>query len=395
MKKRLLLIAFTLLLSGCANPIDALTQGDDDTQIEDSRSSSSRKEKEIHYDEYFLENSSLFGLNSLSNTQQIWYGDIENILSSMAEEGPLNEQAISMGLTEDDIDKIFACVCIDHPEFFYVEGYSYSIHTIGDKVVGYSFAGKYTMTREEAERRKKEIETAADEILRGYDSAESDGSDYSKIKYLYEALIKNTEYDLSAPDNQTIYSALVGKKSVCQGYAKSMQYLLTKLGIECTLVQGIAQGQAHGWNLVKSNGQYYHLDATWGDNSYHPADGGASPEILYDYMLVTTAEIKKDHIIEEIFPLPVCTATQDNYFEREGAVFSDIDEIRLKLLFASASPADNYQVSIKCTTKSCFDDMKEFLLDQNKIFDYYTAGGTRISYYQNEELLCLTFWVTN
>ncbi len=35
-----------------------------------------------------------------------------------------------------------------------------------------------------------------------------------KIKYIYTYLIDNVDYDLDAPDNQNIYSALVGKRSV-------------------------------------------------------------------------------------------------------------------------------------------------------------------------------------
>ena len=55
-----------------------------------------------------------------------------------------------------------------------------------------------------------------------------------------------------APDNQNIYSALVGKRTVCAGYARSAQYLLQKMGMECIYVTGTcANGEAHAWNQVK------------------------------------------------------------------------------------------------------------------------------------------------
>ena len=200
---------------------------------------------------------------------------------------------------------------------------------------------------------------------------------------------------MDAPDNQNIYSALVLKRSVCQGYSKAMQYVLNAMGVECTLVQGEAFGMTHGWNLVKADDAYYFLDVTWGDNSYHPGGDAASPEILYDYFLVTTEEIQKEHVITEIVPLPVCMSSADNYFVRENAYLLAADEDQLRMLFANATAENGWQVSLKCVDEECFKAVKKLLLDENKIFDLYPVGNNKVAYYQNEELFCLTFWVTN
>ena len=403
MRKLLLAIAMLFLLGGCTNPLEDLdmTSGFVEGEAEIQSSLDAKKnllDDDDHqaYDDYFLVSGSRFAYQTLNEAQKVWYEDMEHILGSMAEEGRLSKKGLEQGLTEKDLEHVFACVCMDHPELFYVEGYTYSTHLLGEQVIGYSFTGNYGMDRTTAVCRLEEIKFAAQQILDGFDFAWTDGSDYEKIKYVYETLIRDTQYDLNAPDNQTIYSALVGKRSVCQGYAKSMQYLLNAMGVECALIQGTAQGEPHGWNLVKADGDYYYVDATWGDTSYRPEGGDTSaPEILYEYLCVTTEDILKEHQIEEIYPLPMCTATQDNYFVREGALFSEVDQGALRILFGMASAEDDYQVSLRCTTKECYEAIKEFLLDQNKIFDYYPAGGNRISYYQNEDLLCLTFWVTN
>lgn len=393
----IIMLAAALTFGGCAKLSDAFPIGREES--EDSEEDSGRKtkgKKQKEYDDHFLRKGSRYARKSLTSAQKIWYDDVEHILGSMEVDGELSKEGIDEGLTEKDLELVFNCVCMDHPELFYVEGYSYVTHVVGESVVGYVFSGSYGIDKDTALQREKEIKQAAKNMLAGLPDEGKNLDDYEKIKYVYEKLILETEYSLDAPDNQTIYSALVGKESVCQGYSKAMQYLLNELGVECTLVQGVAQGQPHGWNLVKADGEYYYVDVTWGDNSYHPNVGAmAAPEILYDYLLVTTEEISADRKIDEVVPLPVCTAMADNYFVRENAYFSTLDEVGLQMLFTMATPENAWQVSVKCANKECYDDLKDFLLTKNKIFDYYPVGGNQISYCQNEELHCLTFWVTN
>ena len=113
---------------------------------------------------------------------------------------------------------------------------------------------------------REEFDLVAEEILRGI---AKDASEYEKVKYVYDRMITDTEYDLSSPDNQNIYSVFIHHLSVCQGYSKATQYLLNRLGIESTLVLGtVDTGEGHAWNLVSVNGEWYYLDATWGDASY-------------------------------------------------------------------------------------------------------------------------------
>ena len=83
------------------------------------------------------------------------------------------------------------------------------------------------MDRETAAKRLEEIDAAASRILSGISP---DAGDYEKVKYVYDTLIRETDYELGAPDNQNIYSVFVNHVSVCQGYAKATQYLLNRLG---------------------------------------------------------------------------------------------------------------------------------------------------------------------
>ncbi|MBP5282282.1 MAG: hypothetical protein J6Z22_07255 [Lachnospiraceae bacterium] len=394
-----LMLVAALALGGCSDPLSDYEYSREELGYYNApevyQESGAKPVKE--YDDHFIQAGSRYYKMSLDETRRLWYEDIEHILGSMQTYGELSEEGVKAGLTEKDLEHIFTCVCMDHPEFFYVEGFSYVAHVLGDNVIGYTFSGNYSVDRAEALEREREIETAYEEFRLALAANEDPIiSDYDLIKYVYETVIRQTDYVADAPDNQSIYSVLVGRKSVCQGYSKTLQFLLNKLGVECTLIQGTAFGESHGWNLVKADGDYYYVDVTWGDNSYHPdASGEMAPEILYEYLCVTTEEILKEHSIDMIVPLPVCTSTKDNYYVQEGAYFTDLDEVGLKWAFRKASPENYYQVAIKCATQECYETVRDFLLEKNKIFDYYTVGSSRISYYENPEMLSMTFWVTN
>ena len=63
------------------------------------------------------------------------------------------------------MDKIYNAVMMDHPEYFYVDGYEYTIYTRGEKTVGIEITAKYTLDLDSCLSRKEEIHEAAEDIL--------------------------------------------------------------------------------------------------------------------------------------------------------------------------------------------------------------------------------------
>jgi len=346
---------------------------------------------------FLMEEAFTYARDCLSEAEQIWYRDIERILGSFGEGAALSREGLKAGLEESQIDKIFQCVLCDHPELFFVEGYSYTKYMRGEELLSIEFSGNYCVDLETALTRSRQIRTAADAILAG---VEPDASDYEKVKYVYDTLILNTDYDLDAPDNQNIYSVFVSRRSVCQGYAKATQYLLNRLGIECVLVLGTVEtGEGHAWNLVKVDGHYYFVDTTWGDVSYRidetlPWEGGM-PEINYDFLNVTTEELLRTHIIGGEVPMPLCTAVEANYYVREGALFTSFDREQLRVLFERAAERGRRDVAVKCSNAECYEEILQALIGEQEIFGLLPGGESSIAYTQNEKQFSLTFWVTN
>ena len=342
------------------------------------------------------EGGSHFAYESLDAQEQIWYREIEQALGEMTDVAKLSTEPLEQGMNEQDIDKIFQCVLIDHPEIFYTTGYTYTKYTQGSKTIGIDFSGAYQMTKEAAGERAKAIRAEAEKWLSQIDQ---DASEYDKVKAVYEEIIFNTEYDPGAADNQNIASVFLGGASVCQGYAKATQYLLNHLGVMCTLVQGsVESGESHAWNLVRVDGSYYYVDTTWGDASYRMDDGSGqkeAPVINYDYLCVTTEELLRTHRIESVIPMPECTDISANYYVQEGTFFTFYDREQMREIFDRAREDGRQDVTLKCADAVCYEEICRALLEEQEIFSYIQGGTTSITYAQNEKQLSLTFWVTN
>lgn len=366
-------------------------------ELEQLAESNSWREEISDRVSFEAEGHDTYGYDSLTEAERIWYEDI-NLLLSTRYEGSiqLSREGFDAGLTEENLDKIYQCVLIDHPEYFFVTGYEYTKYTSMGKLLGIEICGTYNADVRECIERKAQIEAEVDRLLA---QAPTEASDYEKIKYVYETIIYHTEYDLEAPDNQNIYSVFVGKASVCQGYAKATQYLLNRLGVECTLVLGkVSEDEGHSWNMVKSGEEYYYVDTTWGDASY-TSDGEvleneAALEINYDYLCITSEQLFKTHTPEQEIELPICDATEDNYYIKEGCYFYGYDEEQLKREFAEADREGQKGVTIKCDSEAVYQEMYTELVENQRVFEYLDSGHERIAFIQDEKHLSMTFWVT-
>ncbi len=134
------------------------------------------------------------------------------------------------------------------------------------------------------------------------------GTDYQNILYLHDYLINTVEYDslYQQLGSYTVYGALIGKKSVCEGYAKAFKYLANCAGYECELLQGTAtnnsgQTENHAWNCIKLNNLWYEIDVTWDDPIIIGGNGRTSNDIKYKYFLKGSKTLNQDHTLEYQF----------------------------------------------------------------------------------------------
>lgn len=338
---------------------------------------------------YEEKNNNCYGYGRLNETEKTLYGILLEGLKSFSDQIEVEAR------NPEQLEKVFACVMADHPEMFYVSGYHYTDYTDGEKNAIMTLRGEYTHTKQEAEQLQGKIDVCVDRILSGIKPG---ATEYEKVKYVYDSVITGTEYDLHAPESQNICSVFLNHKSVCLGYAKATQYLLQQLGVDSFLVTGsVKKGESHAWNLVKVDGDWYYLDATWGDAYYRMEDGEVSDiqkEVVnYDYFCVTTKQLERTHTIKTVVSVPVCNATEANYYVAEGTYFSEYDENRIGQLFSKAKEEGKECLMLKCATDTVYDTMQEKLIEKRHIFRFLDCSQGKISYTNNAELRSLSFWL--
>lgn len=203
----------------------------------------------------------------------------------------------------------------DNPEMFYIDvnkmylsietttrllktTYNVYISPANDN----TYLSNYFTNTKQVEEAIAKIEQIKNEVI-----SNLKGSDYDKIMQIHDYLVDNIEYDSTYKEIGTysVYGALIGKKCVCEGYAKSLKYLANQAGIQCEIMQGTAtngegQTESHAWNCVKLGDSWYEIDATW-DDPIIVGNGYKFNSYKYRYFLKGTNTFEKDHTLSYQF----------------------------------------------------------------------------------------------
>lgn len=317
------------------------------------------------------------------------YAEILTILLNHAED------VVVSTVDSDVLQYAYLCVIFDHPEIYWIDGYNYTRHTRGGQIIYITFSGKYLYSQSQCQQFQYDIASYLSMFLGGISDT---ASEYQKVKYTYDYVVNHTDYDLNSRDNQNILSVFLYGESVCQGYAKAMQYLLEQLGVKSTIVIGRTNtGEGHAWNLVNIDNAYYYLDATWGDASYTAGGEAYSSELTlpvnYGYLNITTEEIERTHYIDCVVPMPRCVSMDANYYVMEGLYFTDYDYQRLYAIFDDAYLAGKEYVMFKCSSKEVYDTMYDELLNDQEIFTLLRGDYSQVTFTKSDSNYTFCFWL--
>lgn len=321
-----------------------------------------------------------YAYGCLSEEEQKVYDQILNAVLGY------REKIVVSTTDERCLERAYHCVFADYGGLFWVSGYEYHTYSSGDKVLGIEFLPNYTMEEEERQKIQKQIDATVEQWLAGISIGDSD---YEKSKYIYETLIGQVDYDLQSEDNQNIISVFLHGKTVCQGYANAVSYLCQQLSVPCVIVVGTADGDPHAWNMVQLDGEYYFLDATWGNSRYLASDDREGKSVNYGYLNATSEEMSATHVIEMDIPIPECYATADNYYRREGLYFEEWTPDAIGNVFGMAWQNGDWRASVKFSSSALYRQAISYFISSHHLADY-CPGLTRIGYIQDDNTYVLT-----
>ncbi|MGN0519401.1 MAG: transglutaminase domain-containing protein [Candidatus Fimenecus sp.] len=219
-------------------------------------------------------------------------------------------------LDEEEFQKMFQALSYDNPDLLCMRNESQIVKR-GAKAY---FVPQYTCDAETCNAHSAALDAVVQEILCG---VPAEASAYEVELYLHDTICARLIYETQdSTVGYTAYDALVLGKAVCEGYARSLQLLLNRVGIQNYLVTGTGvnadgDSEGHMWNLVTIEGQKYYVDATWDD-----LDSVSIDRYSRSYFNVSDADIQGNHL--DMTPsVNQCIYEQYNYFVYEHLLFKE------------------------------------------------------------------------
>ena len=226
------------------------------------------------------------------------------------------------------LGEVFFRMRLDHPEIFYAVNFKYRSYRDSNNL---EIIPEYLFEKSKVKEHQKAMKARVEKLVR----PAAKMNEKEKEQYIHDFICRNVHYDkLKKAYSHEIIGPLGQGVGVCEGIAKTVKILCDNLGIWCIIAISEANPEKqikyrHAWNIVRIDGKYYHLDATF-DNSL----GKNSPEIRYDYFNLDDSRMFRDHE-PVIWKTPVCSDGDHFYYKEKKISFTKVEEVKKRALQAA------------------------------------------------------------
>ncbi|MBQ2676827.1 MAG: hypothetical protein IJF54_05460 [Clostridia bacterium] len=304
----------------------------------------------------------------LSASQKQMYTKIKNAIANLDTEVDLGN------CTQAEIKIVYTAVSEDNPILVWAPR-GYSMTFSGGNC---TLKLKYDYTKAQCDQMKKEMETA---VANAFSAIKGSKDQYKTELRLHDYMVSKVTYKATSNLSYTAYGALVEGNAVCEGYSRAMQMLLNRAGIECSLVTGKSKNQGHMWNIVKIDGQWYHLDATWNDannKGYHSYFNLSDTMILIGHQMDGSIKTNAASVPQSFnFDLPDCNSMAANYCNKIGTLVDSKQDFENKAL----NYFKNHTIKSGTVVEFCFSSKYDRLFESSMkdISDFISKYNSSVS----------------
>lgn len=225
------------------------------------------------------------------------------------------------------LSEVFFRMRLDCPEIFYAVNFKYRSYRDSGNL---EILPEYLFEKSKIKDHQKAMKARVEKLVRPAMSL----TEKEKEQYIHDFICSNVRYDkLKKAYSHEIIGPLGQGVGVCEGIAKTVKILCDNLGIWCMIAISEANPEKqikyrHAWNIVRIDGKYYHLDATF-DNSL-----GKGEMIRYDYFNLDDSRIFRDHE-PVIWKTPVCSDGEHFYYKEKKISFTKVEEVKKRAVQAA------------------------------------------------------------
>lgn len=186
------------------------------------------------------------------------------------------------------LQNLFELIKKDYAELFFIDSMNAEIKEDGGIDLRFSY-----FDQEE----QKQTSLKATQIINTLDQTRPFETESQKALAIFSWLAENIQYE----DYETlryrsasVIGALLDGKAVCTGISQAFVLLANAAGLEAWQIFGVATDaistEPHAWNLVRIDGDYYHLDVTAAMADYRKND-----KVSFGYFLQPDTRMQSTH----------------------------------------------------------------------------------------------------
>lgn len=235
----------------------------------------------------------------------------------------------SYSVDERWMRRIWQGVYNDNPSYFYYTPIQYVIYRY-DSCIRYEI--KYLYQKHQVRQMKITLGDFMRKFYSKYSSKPM--TDYNKVKLIHGFLVATVSYDYEALESADVYADpdifnVIGvffkRRAVCWGIAMAFKLLCDYFGVSSLVITGKggidSVNEEHAWNLVRLDGEFYHIDVTWGLRKQ------GKELFIYDYFNLDDGVMGKIHDWDRKY-YPQCKSLKHNYHHMKNYLVDAPQNIR-------------------------------------------------------------------